>query len=168
MAPFWLCHTVPKRIWALFSLWFPHVGWRLKGRLVSVFSQTQWQWNCTGRSKSPKPCPLKLPKLGTGGPTLSNLIPSKIGQPYICPKDSKNSLCWLESGGRKNGLLYIEHCWTLFRWRTALLCKLFVEGTIVFSSYPCKIGMVQLLTTVLRKWLMRGSRSARCTSQSSV
>lgn len=30
---------------------------------------------------------------------------------------------------------------------TALLCKLFMEGKIILTSYPSEIGMVQLLTT---------------------
>lgn len=75
----------------------------------------------------------------------SNIVspsPPKIGQPYVLPKLSKNSLCWLENRSRGNRPFTraAEHCWSLFRWHSALLCKPFMEGTVVFSSYTCEIG----------------------------
>lgn len=159
MAPFPQRHTTHRGIWALFHsllfvmTWvygFPHVGWGLRGRLMSVFGQIQLQWSWTGCSKSPKPCPLKLPQLGTGWPNIISLCPPRIDQPYVLPKHSENSICWLESRVVKTGLSFTwiaEYCWTLFRWH-CLALQTFYEDKIVFTSHLCDTGMMQLLTTM--------------------
>lgn len=182
MARFWLHRIIPKGIWALFrGLLFVvtwvygslHVGWGL-GRLVSVFSQTQWQWSWTGCSKFLKPCPLKLPKLGTGWSNIISPCPPPNNRPTLCsPRHSKNSACWLVSRGEWKPDFYLGH-WTILDSVQVMTLGLTLQT--VYGMRDCvpqlpqwsRLGTAVPHSTRYGKWLRRGAASARDFSQISL
>lgn len=73
--------------------------------------------------------------------------PQQIGQPYVLPNTQRTAYADQGAGVKTSLLSGSLNIAGLCSDDTALLCKLFMEGRIVFTSYPSDIGMVQLLTT---------------------
>lgn len=95
-----------------------------------------------------------------------------MGQPYVLPKRSKDSICWLERRVVRTRLSFpwiTEHRWTLLRWPCLALQTLYGR-TIAFTSYPCenRHSAVVKHSAQLEKRLTGGPLKAGDTSQSSA